>query len=122
MTPLPRAICSACRRSVPVRRNGTLREHYDEPNVKCDGSGEPPLPPFRSEETVSSALCGPAMEELSREFDGTRWCFVCRTRHRFDLVVTAPIEPSYYGPSTAIVGECGSHDSDLFPGLHRGDG
>jgi hypothetical protein len=41
MTPLPRAICPRCGRSVPVRVNGALREHVDR-GAQCKGSGLPP--------------------------------------------------------------------------------
>jgi len=39
--PLPRVICPVCRRAVPVRTNGALREHrYTlHPRGKCKGSG-----------------------------------------------------------------------------------
>ena len=45
MGALPRTACPWCRRSVPVRRNGALREHHtghhkDYP--KCEGSGRVP--------------------------------------------------------------------------------
>jgi hypothetical protein len=62
---------------------------------------------------------GPPMEEVHRESVGVRWCFVCRKRRSFDYVVKAPTEPSYYGPSPSIVGECGHLDGDLFPGRYR---
>ena len=66
------------------------------------------------------AICsGPQMEEVHRTYDGTRWCFVCRKQRTFDFVVTAPTEPSYYGPTPSIVGKCGHVDGDLFPGRQR---
>lgn len=42
MSALPRTECPWCGRSVPIRRNGALREHHYEPNGKCEGSGERP--------------------------------------------------------------------------------
>lgn len=69
---------------------------------------------------MSLVVCyGPPMEEVRREPDGERWCFVCRQRRRFDFVVHAPTEPSYYGPSPSIVDERGHVDGDLFPGRIR---
>lgn len=62
---------------------------------------------------------GPATEEVTRKPDGEHWCFVCRKRRRFDFVVRAPIEPSYYGPNPSIVCELGHTDGDLFPGRFR---
>ena len=62
---------------------------------------------------------GPTMTEAHRERVGQRWCFVCRKRRRFDLIVKVPVEPSYYGPSPSIVGECRHVDGDLFPGRIR---
>lgn len=54
MTSLPRATCSACGRLVPVRVNGTAREHrtpypFRIPDgivcgVTCAGSGKPTRP------------------------------------------------------------------------------
>jgi hypothetical protein len=56
VTSLPRATCPHCGKSVPVRRNGMLREHYvyrpqqEQVNTShlgrmetCAGSGGPPL-------------------------------------------------------------------------------
>jgi len=42
MTPLPRRTCSTCGRSVPVRVNGDLREHFKPGSNfrKCSGSGK----------------------------------------------------------------------------------
>ena len=62
---------------------------------------------------------GPEMAEVRREPDGERWCFVCRKRRRFDFVVRAPVEPSYYGPNPFIECEKGHEDGDLFPGRYR---
>jgi hypothetical protein len=69
---------------------------------------------------VSVHICyGPPMEEVRRDFDGVRWCFVCRKQRRFDFVVDAPTEPSYYGPNAGIECENGHTDGDLFPGRVR---
>ncbi len=61
------------------------------------------------------------MEEVSQRPDGgERWCFVCRRRRTFELVVTAPVELSYYGPTAAIrCSSCNVVDGDLFPGRQR---
>lgn len=64
---------------------------------------------------------GPAMVEVVRRRDGeARWCFRCRKRREFLYIVTAPAEPSYYGPNTDIrCGTCNTSDGDLFPGRER---
>lgn len=62
---------------------------------------------------------GPRLVEIVREAEGVRWCFVCRKRRNFEFVVKTPAEPSYYGPSASVVGECGHVDGDLFPGRTR---
>jgi len=63
---------------------------------------------------------GPAMEEVKRESEGIKWCFHCRKRREFFYIVTAPIEPSYYGPNVDIeCGHCNTSDGDLFPGGYR---
>ena len=45
MTPLPRGECPVCHKQVPVRVNGTTREHTDNDyqplGGKCPGSGQP---------------------------------------------------------------------------------
>jgi hypothetical protein len=66
-------------------------------------------------------FCGDEMREVRRERDGgERWCFVERKRRAFDLVVTAPVGPSYYGPNPSIrCASCGTTDADLFPGRVR---
>lgn len=64
---------------------------------------------------------GPPLAEVSRTPHGTiRWCYHCRARRPFELVVLAPTEPSYYGPSPHIeCTTCHTHDGDLFPGRYR---
>jgi len=44
MTAIPRGECSRCAHWVPIRRNGTVREHRNLSNVAkvCPGSGLPP--------------------------------------------------------------------------------
>lgn len=42
MSALPRTECPWCGRSVPVRRNGALREHNLRAGRKCEGSGKRP--------------------------------------------------------------------------------
>ena len=38
----------------------------------------------------------------------------------FVFVVTAPVGPSYYGPSLSVqCAACGTSDGDLFPGRTR---
>lgn len=66
----------------------------------------------------SVVICGTRMKEVSRTSQGERWCFRCRKRHEFFLVVSAPDGPSYYDPSPSIEGptrDC----TDLFPGWER---
>lgn len=45
MTTLPRGQCAVCSKDVPLRRNGTVREHpqYRYSRVVCSGSGKPPV-------------------------------------------------------------------------------
>lgn len=64
---------------------------------------------------------GPSMVEVVNRRDGEpRWCFVCRKRTEFRYIVTAPSEPSYYGPNADIkCGRCNTSDGDLFPGNSR---
>lgn len=63
---------------------------------------------------------GPAMEEVKRDNLGERWCFHCRERREFFFIVTAPIEPSYYGPNVDVkCGTCNTSDGDMFPGGYR---
>lgn len=60
------------------------------------------------------------MREIHRESTGTHWCFRCRARREFFYVVTAEVEPSYYGPNHAVkCGSCGQPDGDCFPGTYR---
>lgn len=59
-------------------------------------------------------------EELRRDHVGERWCYICRRQEMFDFVVTAPIEPSYYGPRGQIeCTHCGTVNGDVFPGRDR---
>ena len=70
--------------------------------------------------TVVHISYGPETEEIVRRSEGEKWCFCCRKRREFFYVVTAPIEPSYYGPDPDVkCGTCNSSDSDLFPGRIR---
>lgn len=66
-------------------------------------------------------ICHEEMREVSRERDGDkRWCFVERKRTAFDLVITTPVGPSWYGPNPSIeCASCGTSDADLFPGRVR---
>ena len=70
---------------------------------------------------MSAHICyGPPMKEIHREDLGERWCFVCHKRREFAYIVTAPTEPSYYGPNPEIKClACESMDGDLFPGRSR---
>lgn len=71
-------------------------------------------------EYAGATVCfGPAMEVVSEDDRGERWCFTCRQRRPFTLTVTAPVEPSYYGPSFSIHCDRGHDDGDLFPGRIR---
>lgn len=59
-------------------------------------------------------------EEIRLNQLGERWCFGCRKRRQFEHVVTAPVEPSYYGPTHSVkCSGCGLVDGDLFPGRER---
>lgn len=70
--------------------------------------------------TIVHISRGPAMEEIIRESEGEKWCFHCRKRREFFYIVTAPIEPSYYGPNPDVrCGHCNTSDGDLFPGGYR---
>ena len=64
---------------------------------------------------------GPAMVEVVRRRDGQpRWCFKCRKRRDFLYIVTAPVEPDWYGPHADVkCGTCDTSDGDLFPGRIR---
>lgn len=70
---------------------------------------------------MSIHICyGPRMQEVTRDHLGVKWCFHERKRFMFDKVVTAPVEPSYYGPDMFIeCTSCKKHDVDLFPGYTR---
>ena len=82
------------------------------------------------------------MQEVYRDPDGERWCFVCRKRREFTYVVQAPIvtmwcsldvprredgegevefsSGAWYGPTPHIeCATCKTWDGDLFPGLSR---
>lgn len=67
------------------------------------------------------ALSGTRMREHTREPHGvTRWCFVCHKHCDFELVITVPDGPSYYGPNARIeCVACKTNDGDLFPGRYR---
>jgi hypothetical protein len=63
---------------------------------------------------------GPSMREVKRESQGVKWCFHCRKRQEFVFIVTAPIEPDWYGPNADIrCTQCNTSDGDLFPGYER---
>lgn len=63
---------------------------------------------------------GPAMRKVKRDNLGERWCFKCRKRREFWFIVTAPVEPSYYGPNVDVrCGHCNTSDGDMFPGGYR---
>lgn len=67
------------------------------------------------------AVCGELLEEVVRRTHGeTRYCFSCRAKRRFEYVVLAPVELSYYGPTPRIeCATCHVIDGDLFPGRER---
>lgn len=57
---------------------------------------------------------------ISSDWDGERYCFVCRKRREFFRVVKAPVGLSYYGPHSEIVcAFCNAVDGDCFPGSER---
>jgi hypothetical protein len=63
---------------------------------------------------------GSAHREVKRKSEGVKWCFVCRERREFFFIMTAPIEPDWYGPHFYVKCEtCGVDDADLFPGRER---
>ena len=64
---------------------------------------------------------GPPMREHTREQHGEeRWCFRCRKRRTFELVVSVPTGISYYDPHSWIeCGTCHLTDGDVFPGRIR---
>lgn len=65
-------------------------------------------------------ICYEPMREIHRESRGERWCFKCRKRREFFYIVTAPVEPSYYGPNPSIrCSVCNLDDGDCFPGSSR---
>jgi len=68
-----------------------------------------------------AVVCRKEMEVVSRQPDGDpRWCFRERKTRTFELVITAPVGISYYGPNPAIrCTSCGGRDTDLFPGRER---
>lgn len=64
-------------------------------------------------------FAGPT-KEIHREPKGVRWCFTCRKRQEFFLIVTADVEPSYYPPNPSIrCASCNTDDGDCFPGTSR---
>lgn len=68
----------------------------------------------------SVTVCyGPRMKEIRRDELGERWCFTCRKRRPFVFLVTASVEPSYYGPSVGVECDRGHYDGDCFPGRYR---
>ena len=72
------------------------------------------------DESVIHINHGPATAEVKREALGVRWCFGCRSRQEFWFIVTAPTEPSYYGPDVDVkCGNCKLSDGDCFPGTFR---
>jgi hypothetical protein len=42
MPPLPKATCPRCKKLVPLRRNGALREHNNTSGTFCPASGDQP--------------------------------------------------------------------------------
>lgn len=70
--------------------------------------------------TVVSINRPGATHEIHRESNGTHWCFRCRSRQEFFFIVTAEIEPSYYGPNPCVrCASCNADDGDCFPGTSR---
>lgn len=67
------------------------------------------------------SICGEALKEVSRRYDGNRWCFRCCDPRAFEFVISAPVGPmSYYGPTFSVqCASCGLVDGDLFPGRSR---
>lgn len=71
------------------------------------------------------------MHEKSRKPDGEeRWCFTCRKRRTFEMVIDYPtLDPdippeeqtgAYYGPSARVeCTHCKTTDGDCFPGTGR---
>ncbi len=75
---------------------------------------------------MSSHILHTPMEERTRYPYGTgpRWCFGCRTRQQFEVVVSTVKKDSvfygYYGPSRKVVcPNCKGMDTDCFPGSGR---
>ena len=67
------------------------------------------------------AICttGPT-EVIRREALSERWCFQCRKRVPFELIVTADTKPSYYAPNLSV--QCsprGHRDGDCGFGSSR---
>lgn len=60
-----------------------------------------------------------ATYEVKRESAGELWCFGCRKRLPHDWVITADVEPSWYGPT--IMRECSGckQDRTAFPGFEN---
>jgi hypothetical protein len=60
------------------------------------------------------------MEEVYRRPYGLRFCFVCRRYRDFDVIVSAPLGLTYYGPTTSVEClHCRTVDGDCFPGTER---
>ena len=62
-------------------------------------------------------VCLSGRHELRRDFESTyRWCFGCRRRVRYNLVLTGDRGPSYYEPvwSASCPNGCGDAASSGF--------
>lgn len=65
-------------------------------------------------------ICHTPMKEVTARALGERWCFVCRKRRPFMLLVSEPIGLSYYGPTKEVrCCTCDTVDGDCFPGTER---
>lgn len=70
-----------------------------------------------------SALYGSGVREVVREDLGIRFCFVCRCRRGFALVVFTPVDPqSYREPFAQVACANGHIDGDLGFGRTRDSG
>ena len=71
-------------------------------------------------DTVVTICYGAEHRVIKNESQGELWCFHCRKRREFFFIVTAPVEPDWYGPNADIkCGHCNTSDGDLFPGRER---
>ena len=69
---------------------------------------------------MNVTICRTPTRVSSRSPAGERWCFPCRARRLFDLVVETPDgPPSVYESTLSIVCAAGHLDGDLFPGRAR---